>query len=344
MSTFIERKNTLQLLKKLLVFMRVLAWLVAGMFLLTVLFITNIIPIGIFKEKRINPKDYISPRSTWLPPDRVSIPSGKEGELIRYGEELIRHTAVYLGPKGKVKPISNGMNCNNCHLNGGTQLYGLNFSAVASTYPKFRNRSGTIIDVKERINECIERSLNGERLMPDDKELNAMAAYILWIGKDVTRKILEEKIVVKEIGILDRAADPVKGKMVFEKSCIECHDQHGDGKLHPSGLEYEYPPLFGDKSYNVGAGLYRLSRFASFVKYNMPFGTDYRNPKLTDEEAWDVAAYINSLPRPEKDLSRDWPELSDKPFDHPFGPYSDEYSETQHKYGPWRSILKRQAN
>jgi thiosulfate dehydrogenase len=92
-------------------------------------------------------------------------------------------------------------------------------------------------------------------------------------------------------------------------------------------------------SYNVGAGLFRLSRFAGYVKSNMPHGTTYDKPVLSDEEAWDVAAYVNSLPRPEKDLSHDWPDIASKPFDHPFGPYADTFSETQHKYGPFEAIV-----
>ena len=108
--------------------------------------------------------------------------------------------------------------------------------------------------------------------------------------------------------------------------------------LDPDTLSYQYPPLWGTHSYNNGAGLYRLSRLAGYVKSNMPFGASYDAPQLTDEEAWDVAAYINSQPRPVKDLSKDWPKLSGKPFDHPFGPYADTFSEAQHKYGPWGPI------
>jgi thiosulfate dehydrogenase len=70
----------------------------------------------------------------------------------------------------------------------------------------------------------------------------------------------------------------------------------------------------------------------------MPNGTTYDNPVLTDEEAWDVAAYINSLPRATRKFSNDWPDLGAKPIDHPFGPYADAFSEVQHKYGPFQPI------
>ncbi|MFI5206264.1 MAG: c-type cytochrome, partial [Candidatus Paceibacterales bacterium] len=91
-------------------------------------------------------------------------------------------------------------------------------------------------------------------------------------------------------------------------------------------------------SYNEGAGLLRLSRFAGFVKYNMPKGASFANLQLSDEESWDVAAYVNSQSRPKKDLSKDWPKIAGKPVDHPFGPFADAFTETQHKYGPFGPI------
>jgi thiosulfate dehydrogenase len=98
--------------------------------------------------------------------------------------------------------------------------------------------------------------------------------------------------------------------------------------------------LWGNHSYNNGAGLYRLSRFAGYVKDNTPFAqATHKAPALTDEEAWDVAAFVNSQPRPQKDLSNDWPDISKKPFDHPFGPYSDDFNDRQHKYGPFQPIV-----
>ncbi|MBN8856950.1 MAG: cytochrome C, partial [Sphingobacteriales bacterium] len=91
-------------------------------------------------------------------------------------------------------------------------------------------------------------------------------------------------------------------------------------------------------SYNDGAGLLRLSGFAAFVKNNMPFGTDFHKPVLSNEEAWDVAAFVNSHERPHMDQSTDWQDLAKKPVDYPYGPYIDTFSEKQHKYGPFTPI------
>ena len=79
----------------------------------------------------------------------------------------------------------------------------------------------------------------------------------------------------------------------------------------------------------------------------MPFGTDYHNPRLTNEEAWDVAAFVNSRNRPHKDQTQDWHEIAAKPIDLPFGPYADTFSVVQHKYGPFEQIknfLSKQKN
>ena len=73
----------------------------------------------------------------------------------------------------------------------------------------------------------------------------------------------------------------------------------------------------------------------------MPFNqSTHTNPALTTEEAWDVAAFVNSQPRPQKDISKDWPDISKKPVDHPFGPYTDGFSEQQHKFGPFAPIVE----
>jgi len=115
-------------------------------------------------------------RSDWQPPDTLSIPHSENGELILYGRELIMNTAKYLGLKGSVAKISNGMNCQNCHLQAGAQLFSNPFSAVASTYPKFRDRSGRIESIEYRINECMERSLNGKKMDSLSREMVAMVA------------------------------------------------------------------------------------------------------------------------------------------------------------------------
>lgn len=273
----------------------------------------------------------------WTAPSdwRMMYLSKEEKELVLYGRELIAHTSDYLGPKGSVKAISNGMNCQNCHLNAGTQPWGNNYFAVQSTYPKFRARSGTKEDQVKRVNDCFERSLNGQALNKESKEMRGILAYIKWLGSDIEKGKVPKGAGIFKLKKLKRAADPQKGQLIYESKCQSCHQADGAGLLAENGKSYTYPPLWGPHSYNQGAGLYRISNFAGFVKYNMPLGATYEKPQLSTEEAWDIAAFVNSMPRPSKDLSQDWPDISKKPFDHPFGPYTDGKSEIQHKFGPY---------
>ena len=258
-------------------------------------------------------------------------------DLIRYGKKLIDSTSKYFGPHGSIAAITNGINCGNCHRESGTKLYSNNFLLVSATYPKFRERSGRVESVEFRVNECMQRSLNGEAIDSMGKEMKAMVAYIKWTGKNVKDSKVEGA-GGKEIDFLTRAADQEKGKMIFVASCVKCHGNDGEG-ISVNG-SYIYPPLWGEHSYAVSAGMYRLTKLASFVKNNMPLGATYQLPQLSDDDAWDVAAFINSQPHPKKTFAYDWRVVSTKPVDYPFGPYADNFSELQHKYGPFAPIKK----
>ncbi|MEZ4910262.1 MAG: hypothetical protein R2774_05320 [Saprospiraceae bacterium] len=94
----------------------------------------------------------------WHPMQVESIQNADQKALVTYGKELIQNTSTYFGPKGSISSISNGMNCQNCHLNAGTAVFGNNYGSVASLYPKMRARSGSLETIPKRINDCFERS------------------------------------------------------------------------------------------------------------------------------------------------------------------------------------------
>ncbi len=284
------------------------------------------------------------PADAWKAPDTSAIPGGKAGEMIRYGKELIAHTANYLGPQGSIAHISNGMNCQNCHLDGGSRLFGNNYASFVSSYPKMSNRSGRVEPATERLVECFNRSLGGTSPDTSKKEIQAMMAYLKWIGQGVKK---EQKLfgnATEKLAFLDHPADPVRGKQVFTLKCMSCHGKNGEGLLTADKKAYVNPPLWGPHSYNDGAGMYRIINLAGFVKNNMPYGASYQNPQLTDEEAWSVAAYIDSQPRLHRDQHNDWMNLDKKPIDFPFGPYTDKFSEKQHKFGPFKPIAEAQKS
>ncbi|MEO6684105.1 MAG: c-type cytochrome [Ginsengibacter sp.] len=313
---------------------------IGGIFLL-IIFLVLITDTYFVKRNEIkNSSKPIVKEVEWAAPDTLLIPATKEGDLIRYGRELILNTSRFLGPAGKVVHISNGMNCNNCHLEAGTRILGNNFSMVAVTYPLYRNRSGKMESVEMRINDCFERSLNGEKLADTSREMRAMISYMNWLGQGVIKGSKTAGSGSEKLPFMKRPADTAKGKIVYLNHCQRCHGKNGEGQPGDSYGEYLYPPLWGKNSFNVGAGLYQLSKFSGYIKNNMPFGTTYKSAVLTDEQAWDVAAYVNSQPRPLMDLKMDWPDISTKPFDYPMGPYADRFSESRHKYGPYQDIVQ----
>lgn len=281
----------------------------------------------------------------WKAPDLSELPSDlKAAQEVWYGRDLIAQTAKYFGPKGTLAQQTNGMNCQNCHLDAGTRPFGNNYSAVAATYPKFRERSGTKESIEKRITDCFERSLNGVAPSASSREMKAMVAYIEWLGKEVPKGEKPKGSGLLELPFLDRAADPAKGEKLYAEKCQVCHGANGEGLKEAQSAVYTNPPLWGPASYNIGAGLYRISRFAGYIKANMPFGqATHDKPVLTDEEAWDLAAFVNSKEHPTKDLSKDWPKIAGKPVDHPFGPFVDQYPEIQHKLGPFKPIKQALA-
>jgi len=150
--------------------------------------------------------------------------------------------------------------------------------------------------------------------------MQAIKAYIEWVGKDVKKGAKPKGSGIFDLAFLNRPAGELAGGKLFAAKCQSCHQPQGTGLLNDAKDEYTYPPLWGAHSYNVGAGLYRITRLAGYIKYNMPQGASFSKPALTDEEAWDIAAFINAQPRPDRNLGKDWPKISEKPVDHPFGP------------------------
>lgn len=233
------------------------------------------------------------------------------------------------------------MNCQSCHLEAGQRLFGGSFATTHGRYPEYRARENIILSLADRINYCIMRPHNGKSLPQDSREMRAMLMYIKWMGQDRPLNSRSFGDALQELPFLDRAADPVRGAAVYKKHCQTCHGENGQGQLDEQEVSFIYPPLWGPESYGVGSSMHRIRSAAAFIKANMPFGTTWEKPLLTDEEAFDVAAFVNDdriHPRPKVDVSKDYPDLLEKPLDYPFGPYIDHFSEEQHKFGPFYPI------
>ena len=260
-------------------------------------------------------------------------------EQVAFGRKLITQTADFIGP-GSSRPFAgNNLNCSSCHLDGGGKPFAAPFVTVPSQFPQYRGREDKTGTLAERINGCMQRSMNGQPLPEESDEILAMIAYMDWLSLDKPRgeKVKGNKFLA--VVPPDRAVDLKHGADVFEAHCNRCHGNEGKGVRNAGSFTYLYPPLWGPDSYNDGAGMHRVLTAAQFIKGNMPLGTTADEPLLTDEEAYDVAGYINSFSRPSKaNKELDFPDTKRKPMSTPYGPWADPFSAEQHKYGPYGEI------
>lgn len=282
----------------------------------------------------------------WTIPDIDTLPDDPHGRLVRHGRDLILMTYAFLGPHApnrETRFAGNNLACSNCHLEAGTKKFGLPIYGLSSDFPRYSARMGAEISIEDRVNSCMTRSMNGRPLPVPSPEMQALKAYITFLSTGLTPGEHVPGHGAGTIPELDRPADPKHGKLVYTRACLDCHNTNGSGIARsPQALSlgYAVPPLWGDDSFNDGAGMARLITRTDFLHSNMPHGADYRNPMLSIEEAWDVAAYVESQARPHKTgLENDFsPDLLDKPIDAAYGHYADHFSEAQHKYGPFQPI------
>jgi thiosulfate dehydrogenase len=278
----------------------------------------------------------------WTPPDIARVGDDPFGALVKYGYALFTDTPDEIGPTAKdpgKRYAGNSLACGNCHLQGGTQPYAMPLTGVWGQFPRYRAREGAVDTLEERINGCMERSVNGRALPLGGREMKAFLAYLRWLSTGVPdgAKLLGAgTLSVKEPA---RAADLSQGAQIFSQICAACHGADGLGQRAQTGAGYRFPPLWGPDSYNNGAGMSRLLTAAAYAMHNMPIGTAFNAPMLTDDEAYDVAAYVISQKRPAKaNLDRDFPDRLQKPIDTPYGPYVDGFGLEQHRYGPFGPI------
>jgi len=239
------------------------------------------------------------PGPAFSPPALDEIPAGPEGDAIRHGYEIVMNTQQHV--KGYV---GNALNCRNCHLEAGRVPYAGPFVGVYAGMPEYRSRNAKMNTIEIRINDCFERSMNGKALPYDGPEMGALVAYMAWMSKGVPAgaKLPERGFAPVKVS---RPANFTNGKSLYAAKCATCHGTDGQGTPNA-------PPVWGPLSYNKGAGLTRVSLAAAFIQRSMPLG---QAGTLTDEEAYDLAAFINSQPRPEFPARlQDWPK-GGKPAD-----------------------------
>jgi thiosulfate dehydrogenase len=247
-----------------------------------------------------------APVAQFNPPDMKAIPEGKMGDAIRYGHQVLTQTRV----AAKDYVPETALNCTSCHLDGGRTPYAAPWVGIWGVFPEYRTRNAEVNSLQDRVNDCFQRSMNGKPLPEDSKEMRGILAYMQWLSTGVPTGLSVPGRGFKKI-TAPQKPDNERGKVVYAAKCAACHGENGEGRYGPAG-ETLFPALWGARSFNIGAGMARLNTAAAFVKHNMPLG---QGESLSDQEAYDVASYFTTQPRPDfAGKDKDWPN-GDKPKD-----------------------------
>ncbi len=236
----------------------------------------------------------------WYAVDIAKLGPSAENDLIRYGRDLIVNTPKYLG-KNAVNPAmryaGNDLACQNCHLNAGLQAFAAPFVSTFASFPMMVDDQ--VLTLTRRINGCMRRSMNGKDLPPESREMEALIAYFKFVGEGTPEGVRVAGMGLKPIASPTEPPDARRGEAVYAKLCASCHKEDGQGEPRtPPAIGYTIPPLWGDASFNAGAGMAKTAYAASYIRDNMPFGVNYLAPLLTVQQAWDVAAFMISKPHP----------------------------------------------
>ncbi|MFP3357396.1 c-type cytochrome [Planococcus sp. SIMBA_143] len=237
------------------------------------------------------------------PPSLDEVPEGPEGEAVKRGYELVNNTSEVL--RADATSVEDGqqrvneLSCTSCHAGAGLEKDSSSLVGMASAYPMYIGRSGEMVTLEERINGCMVRSMNGEMFAEDDEDMDAMVAYFKYISEGIPQGAempWRHQNTMKDVPV----PDVDNGEKLYQASCVACHAADGAGTGSNSG-----PALWGEGSFNDGAGLARMSKMAGYLQNNMPKGAENT---LSDQEASDLAAFVLSQDRPEwKGHEQDWP-------------------------------------
>lgn len=247
-----------------------------------------------------------------LPPDS-DIDKQPNAAQIRFGQRLMNDTKRLLP-----EHVGSHMNCSSCHIAQGKVAGGNPYINSTNRYPRVMPRPGKEIDLVGRINGCFQRSMNGKPLPKESEPMQAMVAYINWLGQSVPKG--QRVDIVNAVAIdTNLTPDPERGRTLYAQYCATCHGSNGEGKRDGTGV-YAFPPLWGDESFNIGAGMARTYKAAAFIKAAMPMGVQTHGlwgegNVLSDQDAVDIAEYFTHQPRPDfPGKVNDWPN-GDKPKD-----------------------------
>jgi thiosulfate dehydrogenase len=210
---------------------------------------------------------------------------------IRRGRALIHSTRDSLP-----RHVGAALACASCHTGDGTVANAMPLVGAYSRFPQYRARSGQVDLLEDRVNDCFERSMNGKALERNSDEMRDIVTYIAFLSRGYPPGREMEGQAVPALKPLP--GDSSRGREIFATRCVACHGTDGNGSAVA-------PPLWGPRSYNIGAGMARIRTAAAFIHQLMPRD---RPGSLTAQQAFDLATFINTRPRPDfRGKERDWP-------------------------------------
>jgi thiosulfate dehydrogenase len=212
----------------------------------------------------------------------ATFPPGPEGAELARARQLLDHTNTLL-PKN----VGAGLTCSSCHIAGGTTPSAFSFLGTYAKFPQYNKRAHRFITVQDRIDECFLYSMNGKALSYTSRDMIAITAYIAWLSRGARVGTGFPGVTMPAIAS-PPPANAANGAKLYAATCSACHGANG------AGVPNVFPPLWGAKSFNTGAGLHRIDTLASFVHANMPPGGVH--PGV--QEAVDIAAFVLRHPRP----------------------------------------------
>ena len=223
------------------------------------------------------------------PPPDSAIPDNEFGKEVKLGQAIFNGTSPLAAPF-----VGNSLRCASCHLDGGKLPNSAPLWSAYLTYPAYRNKNGHVNTLVERIQGCFQYSMNGKAPPLGDKVLVALESYAFFLAKGgpVGTKLPGGGYPTPPEPAL--AMDFDRGAKVFASKCALCHGPDGQGQASAGATVF--PPLWGPKSFNWGAGMGSIKNAAGFIKANMPLS---QGNTLSDQEAWDVAMFMDSHERPQ---------------------------------------------
>lgn len=232
------------------------------------------------------------------PPPRSTYPEGEFGESVRRGEAIF--TATNRHP-ASAEFVGNDQQCGNCHVGEGRLPHAAPMWASWVAYPAYRGKNKKVNTFIERVQGCFDYSMNaqaskqGHAPPADSEAIVDLNSYFFWLSKGApTGDSAMPGRGFPKLADTDQGFDPERGAVIYAAKCQLCHGADGKGLKVGGGVVF--PPLWGSMSYNWGAGMHNINKAAGFIKANMPLG---QPNSLSDQQAWDVAAYINSFDRPQ---------------------------------------------